>query len=98
MQDPRESNWKDEKHIIHYLKGTSHFGIKYSQSTNSLVIYTHSKWDGDGDDQKSTFGFMFHFSNGPLLWCSKKHKVVSLSTTEVKYRGVINAGMKDVWI
>lgn len=29
MQDPRESHWKVAKRIVHYIQGTSHFGIKY---------------------------------------------------------------------
>ena len=98
MQAPRESHCKVVKCIIHYLKGTSHFGIKYGQSTDSLVDYTDSNQDGDGDDQKSTSGFVFHFSDGPLVWSSKKQKVVSLSTIEAEHRGVVNASTKVVWI
>ena len=52
MQYPRESHWKDSKHVIPYLKGTSHFSIIYSWSTDSLVIYTNYDWAGDGDDQR----------------------------------------------
>lgn len=50
MQDSQESHWKVANHIIFYLKGTSHFCIKYSRSTNSLVGYTDFDWVGDGDD------------------------------------------------
>jgi hypothetical protein len=42
MQDPRESHWKFVKIIVHYLKGTSHLGIKYCRSSYSLVSFTDS--------------------------------------------------------
>lgn len=61
-QNHRESNWKDAKCIVLYLKSTSHFGIKYSWITNSLIDYTNSEWDGDDDDRKSTSNFVFCFS------------------------------------
>ena len=98
MQDPRESHWKDEKCIVFYLKGTSHVGIKYIRSTDLLVNYTNLDWASDGDDRKSTRGYVFHFTFGPLVWSSKKQKVISLSTNEVEYCGVINDGIENVWI
>ena len=58
---------KDPKEIHFYLKGSSYFGIKYNQRTDLLVNYTESNWDDDGDDWKSTSGFVFHFSSRPFL-------------------------------
>jgi hypothetical protein len=63
-----------------------------------LVGFTDSDWVGDNDDQKSTFGYVFHFSTGPLVWSCKKQKVVSLSTTEEEYCGIFHAGTEAVWI
>jgi hypothetical protein len=63
-----------------------------------LVGFTDSDWAGDNDDQKSTSGYVFHFSTGPLVWSCKKQKVVSLSTTKAEYHGTIHAGTKAVWI
>ena len=98
MQDPRESHWKVEKSIVHYLKGNSHLFIEYSRSTNLLVGYTHFDWVGDGDDWKSYSSFVFHFNDGPLVWSSKKQKVSSLSMTKEEYHGVVNASIESVWI
>ena len=96
MQDPRESQWKNASCVVCYLKGTFQFSIKYSQSSNLLVVYTDSDWEGNGDDQKSTSGFVFHFISRLLVWSSKKQKVVSLSTTKVEYHGVVNVGTKAI--
>ena len=98
MHDPRESHWKAAKHIIHYLKGTIQFGIKYIQCSNFFLSYSNSDCIGDGDDQKSTSGFVSHLSSRPLVWSSKKQKVVSMSTTEEEYLGVVNVGTEVVWI
>lgn len=98
MKDHREIHWKVTKCILHYLKGTSQCGIKYSQSSDSLVGYTNSNCEGNSDDKKYTFSFGFHFSFGPLFWSFKKKKVVSLSTTKAKYHGAVNASTKVVWI
>jgi hypothetical protein len=41
---------------------------------------------------------VLHFITGPLVWSCKKWKVVSLSTKEEKYCGVVHVGTKIVWI
>ena len=62
-------------------------------------LYSYSlSLDGDGDDRKSTYGYVFKLSAGPLVWSCKKQKVVSLSTTEAEYRGAVNDGTEAVWI
>jgi len=43
MQDPMESHWKVVKIIVRYLQGTTHLGIKYYRSSNSLVGFTDSE-------------------------------------------------------
>jgi hypothetical protein len=42
MQDPREIHSKSIKLILFYLKGTTHFGIKYFRSSDFLVGFTES--------------------------------------------------------
>ena len=98
MKEPRESHQKAAKHIIYYLNGTYHFDIKYSKCFDLLVNYTNSNWEGNGEYQKSIFGFFFHFSFGPLVWSSKKQKFFALSTTKAEYCGVVNAEIEVVWI
>jgi hypothetical protein len=94
MQDPKESHWKAVKRIIRYLKGTTHFGIEFSHSSDSVVGYTDFDLAGHDDDWKSTS----RYSTGPLVWSCKKHKVVSMSTIEAEYHGVVQAGTEAMWI
>lgn len=50
------------------------------------------------DDRKSTTGYIFLFDETPILWCSKKEAVVTLSSCDV---GNIVASLcvcQDVWL
>jgi hypothetical protein len=67
MQDWREIHWNVVKRIVRYLKGTTHLGINYFQSLDSLVGFTDSEWACDKDDKKFTFGYVFLFNTGPLV-------------------------------
>ena len=50
MQDPIENHLKEVNKIIRYLKGTTHIGIKYCCSLDSLASFTDSDWVGENDD------------------------------------------------
>ena len=72
MRYPIKGHWKKVKCIVLYLKGTTQFGIKYCCHLDFLVDFPDFDWDGDGDDQKSTSGYVFHYNTRPLVWSCKK--------------------------
>jgi hypothetical protein len=81
------------------VKGTPNFGIFYATDCPlSLIRYTDSDWACDGTNHKSTSGYVFIFGSGPFYWSSKKQSMISLSTTEVEYRGAVNATTQVVWL
>jgi hypothetical protein len=81
------------------VKGTPNFGIFYATDCPlSLIGYTDSNWAGNGTDHKSTYGYVFSFGSGPFFWSSKKQSMISLSTIEAEYRGVVNASTQAVWL
>ena len=46
-------DWKEEKCILHYVKGTREFGIHYFASAQlDLVGFTDLYWDGDNTYRK----------------------------------------------
>ena len=60
MQDPHELHSKEVKCILHYVQGTRDYGIHYAAGAQlDLIGFTYSYWDGDGNDRKSTSGFVF---------------------------------------
>jgi hypothetical protein len=52
---PEKATGKKSNELFHYLKGTTHFGIKYCSKFRLLVGFTDSDWDGDNDDWKVHF-------------------------------------------
>jgi hypothetical protein len=82
MAKPSESHWKVAKKVLCYLKGTIHFGIMYTDEFDvDLTGFSDSDWAGNPDDRRSTLGYAFHIGSGVVSWSSKKHPIVSLSST-----------------
>eukprot|EP00253_Pinus_taeda_P007569 PITA_07569 len=99
MQTPRESHWKPAKRILRYVRGTVQFGIHYSAEASHLLVgFTDSDWAGDHDDRKSTAGYMFTLGSGPITWDCKKQGVISLSSAEAEYHGVVEASKEALWL
>jgi len=73
------------KRVLRYLKGTSHYSIKYTKNQNTLIAYNDSDWAGDVDDRKSCAGNVIILANGRVSWKSKKQTSVALSMTEPEY-------------
>jgi hypothetical protein len=58
MKTLHESHWKENKRILHYVRGIVQFGIHYSSGRAPLLVgFTNSDWVDDPDDQKSTTGY-----------------------------------------
>jgi hypothetical protein len=55
MSNPNESHWSATKRVFRYLKGTTNFGIKYTNKFDvKLIGYSDSDWAENPDDRKST--------------------------------------------
>lgn len=68
MQQPREAHLKAVKHIIRYIKGTVHYGIKYKKvSGSNLMGYSDSNFTtADSEDGKTTSGIVFYYNGCPF--------------------------------
>ncbi|KAH9309954.1 hypothetical protein KI387_037865, partial [Taxus chinensis] len=97
--EPHELHWKAAKWILHYVCGTYTDGIHYYGGVDiDLIGFTDSDWAGDLDHQKSTSGYSFSLGSGPVSWSSKKQNAIAISSTEVEYRGAVNAATEVVWL
>jgi len=54
--NPGELHWSSTKRVLRYLKGISHYSIKYIRNKNTLTAYTESDWVEDTDDEKVVHG------------------------------------------
>ena len=85
--------------IFRYLAGTLELGITFkSNVTDELVGYTDSDWAGLKDGRRSTGGYAFLFSGGPVSHQSKQQATVALSSTEAEYMATTEAGKEALWI
>jgi hypothetical protein len=92
-------HWTATKRVLRYVKGTLDFGILYNRRKDPrLCGFTNSDWEGCVDDRKSTFGYVFSLGMGAVTWTNKKQHVVSLSSIEVKYQGVVKGACEAVWL
>ena len=75
------------------------YDILYKSATSiRLEGYTDADWVGYKEDRRSTFGSVFSLDSGAISWSSKKQSTVTLSSTEVEYRGMTIAACEAVWL
>ena len=73
--------------IFRYLAGTLELGITFkSDETDELVRYTDSDWAGLKNGRKSTGGYVFLPSGGPVSHQSKHQAAIAIFSTEAEYR------------
>ena len=85
--------------IFRYLSGTLDLGITFTaDSKDELVGYTDSDYAGLIDGRKSTGGYIFMLSGGPLSHQSKLQSTVALSSCEAEYMATTEAGKEALWV
>jgi hypothetical protein len=100
MANPGREHWNAVKWIFRYLKGTAEHGILFSRQprTNSVVGYVDADYACEVDDRRSTTGYVFTLSGGPICWKSTLQSIVAMSTTEAEYMAVAEAAKEALWL
>jgi hypothetical protein len=102
--NPGMKHWLATQHLMKYLKGTTEYGLEFSNkgmnTNNNLEITTYSDadWGGDLDERKSTTGYIVLVNGNVVSWASKKQATVALSSAEAEYMAVTGAGTETQWI
>jgi hypothetical protein len=99
MHSPSEEHMEAVMRILRYLKGAPGRGIMFKKYGHSEIAgYTDADWAGSVSDRKSTAGY-FTFVGGNLVtWRSKKQNVVTLSSAEAEFRGVVKGICELLWL
>ena len=74
MSRPTMEAWDCAVHMLNYLYGQKHRGIKFRADGNRVPLcYYDSSAKGDFSDSKAQYGYCVMMFNGPVLWSCKKH-------------------------
>uniref|UniRef100_A0A2N9EGT6 CCHC-type domain-containing protein n=1 Tax=Fagus sylvatica TaxID=28930 RepID=A0A2N9EGT6_FAGSY len=65
--------------------------VSRQPGTNSVVGYVDADYAGEVDDRRSTTGYVFTLSGGPICWKSTLQSIVTMSITEAEYMAVAEA-------
>uniref|UniRef100_A0A2N9FYY5 Integrase catalytic domain-containing protein n=1 Tax=Fagus sylvatica TaxID=28930 RepID=A0A2N9FYY5_FAGSY len=72
--------------------------LAHAPGTNSVVGYVDANYTGEVDDRRSTTGYVFTLSGGPICWKSTLQSIVAMSTTEAEYMAVAEAVKEVLWL
>ena len=64
----------------------------------TFKAYSDADWAGNKEDRKSTSGYLFEITGGPVSWLSKKQDAVALSTAEAEYVALSSGTEECVWM
>eukprot|EP00253_Pinus_taeda_P017476 PITA_17476 len=99
MVKPTKLFWKASKHVLHYLIGTSGYGLWYRQEDEvKLCGFTDADWAGSPTDKKSTSGGIFNIRSTTVSWYSKKQRSMALNSAEAKYMAASLAACEAIWM
>ena len=94
--DPTVRHMNALNRVLRYLRGTTHYGLRY-QATGDPVGYADSAYGDNKEDRKSTYGFSLLCGQAACIWYSHKQRDVTTSTTEAEYVSLTEAGKTIVW-
>ena len=99
MHNPKESHKAALKQVLHYLKDTLSYRLKFDAgSQEGLIGYSDCSYNVDPDDGKSTTGHIFYLGGNLITWCSKKKETVALSSCEAKFMAATEASKQTIWL
>ncbi|XP_050248578.1 uncharacterized mitochondrial protein AtMg00810-like [Quercus robur] len=96
--NPTSSHLEAAKRVLHYERGTLHFGIHLAPSPLTFSAFSDADWVGDPIDRKSTTGMLVFLGSNPISWSSKKQSTVSCSSTEAEYRVLASTAIELAWL
>ncbi|GKV35118.1 hypothetical protein SLEP1_g43432 [Rubroshorea leprosula] len=86
MQQPTFAHMRQVKHILRYIKGTIHHGLRFSShSTLSLTGFCDADWADCPITRRSTTGYCVFLGANCISWSSKKQPTIARSIAEAKY-------------
>ena len=98
MANPRKEHWEVVKWLLRYLRGTSSTSLCFGKVKVTLQGFVDADLGGDVDSSKSTSGYIYTIGGTAVSWMFRLQKCVSLSSTEVEYVVIAEAGKEMIWL
>ncbi|KAL5553932.1 hypothetical protein UlMin_041333 [Ulmus minor] len=99
MQQPTTSHWLSVKRILRYLRGTMQDGFLLNLSSNLTIEgFTDADWGTQPDDRHSLSGYLVYLGSNLVSWSAMKQRIVSHSSAESEYRGLVMATTEIIWM
>ena len=99
QSNPGIDIWKVVKKVLSYLQGTKDYMLTYRRTDNLEIIgYSDSDYAGCKDTRKSTSGYIFMLSNGPISWKRHKQSLLASSTMEAEYVACYESTCHAIWL
>ncbi|XP_062202094.1 uncharacterized mitochondrial protein AtMg00810-like [Phragmites australis] len=78
MHDPRDCHMAMVKHILRYIRDTTHLGL-YLRAllTTTITMYSDVDWAGCLDMHRSSSGYCIFLGDSLVSWSSKQQPMVS---------------------
>ena len=100
MSNPSMTHWTGVKRILRYLRGTSNYGLRYSNGLDytQLTGFCDADWAGDVNTRRSTSGYVFQLGSSTITWCCRKQTTVAKSSTEAEYVSLSTGTQEVIWL
>jgi hypothetical protein len=88
---------KEMKRVIKFVLDTRHYGLKIEPFVNGIdddwviTVYTGSDYAGDKNNCIRVSGFIIFLLGVAIMWRSKAHKLVTLSSAEAEFCSLSDA-------
>lgn len=71
------------KRLLRYFAGTLHHDLLlHRNSPTCLHAFSNTDWASEKDEYISTTGYVVHLGRNPILWSSRKQKILAFYSTK----------------
>lgn len=99
MSNPKPVHWDAALRVIRYLKNSPGQCILLRANTKlTLSAWCNSDWGACPLTRRSLMGWFIQLGKSPLSWKTRKHDVVSRSSTEAEYRAMADTVQELLWL